>query len=138
MQGINRIVIAHRNQGIIDTITAHIALKYHIVCKTTNDGFVALRNILKLGPELVIIEADLPYLNATDIIRCINKKGYTTKFIVITPDISVKLPCVSETEKVRTLPCHTQVIKTSYNPDNLNPLLILIDQIEIKQRKISY
>jgi len=138
MQEINRIVIAHRNQDIIDTLTAHIALKYHITCKVTNDGFVALRYILKLDPKLVIIEADLPNLNATDIIRCINKKGHATTFIVITPDMSAKLPCVSDTKSVKSLPCHTQVIKATYNPNNLHPLLALIDQIETKQRKISY
>jgi len=138
MPNTNRIIIAHRDQDIIDILSEQIALKYHITCKATNDGFIALRNILKLGPELVIIEADLPNLNATDIIKCINKKELRTIFIVITPDISAKLPCVSEEKNVRALPCHTRVIKTTYNPDDLHPLLVLIDQIETKQRKISY
>jgi hypothetical protein len=138
MQEVNRIVIAHRNQGIINTLIEHIALKYHITPKVTNDGFIALRNILKLSPELVIIEADLPNLNATDIIRCINKKGLRTTFIVIIPDMSTKVPCASETKNMKTLPCHTKVIKTTYKPDNLYPLLKLIDQVQTKQRKISY
>lgn len=138
MQGINRIVIAHRNKSIIDTLSTHIAVKYHIDCKITSDGFVALRNILKLSPELVIIEADLPNLNATDIIRCINKKGHTTTFIVITVDMSTEVPCESETKNVITLPCHTQVIKTTYKPDDLHPLLKLIDEVQTKQHKISY
>lgn len=134
------IIIAHSNQTFIDRLTVYLTDKYQdqVLLKSTKDGFEALRHVIKYNPELVIIEADLPNLNATDIIKCINKKGRSTSFFVVTPDLSTKLPCISESKKVKHIPCLTQVVKITLNENNFTPLFQLIDQINSKKNSITY
>jgi hypothetical protein len=109
-----------------------------VLLKSTQDGFEALRHIIKYNPELVIIEADLPNLNATDIIKCINKKGRSTIFFVITPDLSTKLPCVSDLKKVKHIPCLTQVVKITWNENDFSPILSLIDKAGLNKLIMPY
>lgn len=134
------IIIAHSNQTFIDTLTTYLTGKYQdqILLKSTQDGFEALRHIIKYNPELVIIEADLPNLNATDIIKCINKKGRSTTFFVITPNLSTKLPCISESKKVKHTPCLTQVVKVTWNENDFSPILSLIDKAGLNKLIIPY
>lgn len=132
------IVIAHSNHKFIETLSMYLTDKYQILLKSTDEGFEALRYIIKYNPELVIIEDNLSNLDATDIIKCINKKGRSTSFFVITPDLSTKLPCISESKKVKHIPCLTEVVKIPWDENNFTPLLLLIDQLNTKKNIIPY
>ncbi|MEP0262677.1 response regulator [Dokdonia sp.] len=137
MSDTNRMYIAHSNQNFVESLTSHFT-DTHTLYNSTNDGFEALRYILKYNPKLVIIEADLPNLNATDIIKCINKKSRTTTFIVVTTNNSTKVPCTSKRKKIKAPPCFTQVIEIAYNQSNFTPILQLIDKADQKKQIIPY
>ena len=56
------IVIAHSNHKFIETLSMYLTDKYQILLKSTDEGFEALRYIIKYNPELVIIEDNLSNL----------------------------------------------------------------------------
>ncbi len=63
----------------------------HVVL--SQNGFEALTLIIKHCPNVIIIEEDLPNLNAKDIIKALLFKGIKAKIIVIglKAQISIKL-----------------------------------------------
>jgi len=132
------LAIAHSDQRFIDRLISHLMDQQSTLCCSSTEGFDALKCILKHNPKLVIIEADLSNLNASDIIKCISKKGRTTIFIVIVPDESYELPCTTILKSSKGRLCTTQIFKTILKHNDFSPIFQLINSLETQQKIGTY
>ncbi len=135
---INDLVLAHSDQGFIDRLVSHLTDRQNTLCGSSTEGFDALKCILKHNPKLVIIEADLSNLNASDIIKCISKKGRTTIFIVIVPDETYELPCATTLKSSKGRLCTTQIFKTTLKHNDFSPIFQLINSLETNKKTGTY
>ncbi|WP_108809025.1 response regulator [Aquimarina spinulae] len=77
------ILIVHQNPSEIKGIDDLLQKKLYRTKKISNSGIKALRHILTKKPDIVILNHELSYLNALDIIKIVSKKELTTEFILI-------------------------------------------------------
>lgn len=78
-----QVIIAHSNKHYIDKLKKKFFEKGVNDVYTFNDGFGALAHIIKNHSKLIIIEENLPHLNASDIKKALIFKGIKSKFLIV-------------------------------------------------------
>ncbi len=83
---VNSLFLAHSHEVYLYGLSRGLRKKNYQISGKVFSGTDALHYILEHHPPLVLLEADLPYLSAFDIIKAVSAKRIKTKFIVIFPD----------------------------------------------------
>ncbi|WP_435578276.1 response regulator transcription factor [Gilvibacter sp.] len=80
------IAIAHSDVQYSRELFSELRLQSHYTDFRLANGLEALNYLINIRPEIMIIEANLPILNAIDLVKMANYKGIKTKFIILTKE----------------------------------------------------
>ncbi|WP_299114091.1 hypothetical protein [uncultured Winogradskyella sp.] len=78
-----QILLAHSDKKYANKLKKELLNKNFKDIHEFDDGFAALSYIIQNYCEFIIIEENLPNLNATDIQRALLFKGIKTKFLIV-------------------------------------------------------
>ncbi|CAL2094803.1 DNA-binding response regulator KdpE [Tenacibaculum sp. 190524A02b] len=99
---LSSVVIAHSLPLVNTHLNTVLNTLHFDIKENTNSGIKALKSILINNPDVAILDANLPYLNAIDIIKITIRKELTTKFIVICKNNNEYL-FFSERKRLKTI-----------------------------------
>ncbi|MBT8258731.1 MAG: response regulator transcription factor [Bacteroidia bacterium] len=79
-----RIVIADDHPLVLKGLQDYLTERGHAVLAAASDGKSALKHILKLEPEVAILDIRMPHLSGLEIAKLVKEQSLDTKVVLIT------------------------------------------------------
>jgi DNA-binding NarL/FixJ family response regulator len=76
--------IADDHQILLDSLTKVLELAGHEVCGRSNNGKTAVRDVLILKPDIILMDLDMPEMNGIDASKQILEEWNEAKIIMLT------------------------------------------------------
>ena len=93
---LRRVVVADDLALVLSAVSALLRESFDIVA-TVSDGVAALEAILKLEPELAVLDISMPGMSGIDVAREVKKHSTKTKIVFLTvhEDADILAMCLS-------------------------------------------
>lgn len=78
-----RLMVADDHQTVLDTVAAMLAPEFEIV-GTAQDGGALLEAVVRLDPDLVVLDISMPVYNGLEVARRLRRRGSRAKVVFLT------------------------------------------------------
>jgi DNA-binding NarL/FixJ family response regulator len=93
---LKRVLIADDLETVLEAVVALLQDSFNVVCMAS-DGRTALAEVLKLEPDLVVLDISMPGMTGIDVARELKSRGNSARIVFLTvhEDSDIIATCLS-------------------------------------------